>query len=289
MFRRQIHALALTAVAATTAAGLALIATPAANADSHKDGSLPPTELMGDGPTPIPLKHMARLTVSDWGYRYTAGQQNSKLTITEVDGGLLYVDTGTERWRKVDDKPEIPKTCEVRSVSKGISAWCSIPYQWSGDETMFLEVWTRLGNDTVDGSTLSAKYRMWVLADWGNDTVYTGDGDDFVNGARGRDRVDTGAGDDWARGGKGRDVVDGGPGDDRLLGQQLKDALHGGDGDDKVYGGPGPDSLWADGGKDRLVCGTGPDNAWVDDDDSSPQCESVTHTKFTTGRVSHRG
>lgn len=47
--------------------------------------------------------------------------------------------------------------------------------------------------------------------------------------------------------------------------------------------------MWADGGKDRLVCGTGPDNAWVDDDDSSPQCESVTHTKFTTGRVSHRG
>jgi Ca2+-binding RTX toxin-like protein len=99
---------------------------------------------------------------------------------------------------------------------------------------MFLEVWPRLGHDFVDGSTLPATLRLWVLADAGNDTVYGGAGDDFVNGAHDTDRVWGGAGNDWVRGGSGNDRLYGGTGNDRLLGQDGADVVRGGAGVDRV-------------------------------------------------------
>ena len=92
---------------------------------------------------------------------------------------------------------------------------CSVPPRFRG-KRMFVQVWPRLGHDYVDGRTLSRHFRLWVLADAGNDVVYGGAGADFVNGAKGNDRVWGGAGHDWLRGGPGADKLHGGPGKDRI-------------------------------------------------------------------------
>jgi len=232
--------------------------------------ALPPTELLGNGPKPIPLKNAAMITMEDTGYRYRAGQQNSHLTITLVDGGLLYVDTGTRELR------QIPGTCTRRSVDRGIAAFCTIPDRFDEDRKMFLEVWPRLGDDYVDGSSLPSRFRLWVLADAGNDRVYTGAGDDFVNGAQDNDRVWGGAGDDWIRTGIGNDELWGDEGNDKLVGTDGADALHGGSGNDRVGGGSGGDRLWGDLGQDVVACGSGADDAFLDGADRANGCETTT-------------
>ncbi|HZJ05934.1 MAG TPA: calcium-binding protein [Nocardioidaceae bacterium] len=231
--------------------------------------ALPPTELTGDGGPVTPLKNAAMITKTDVGYRYIAGQQNSRLTITTVDGKLRYVDKGTRELRK------IPKSCSRQAVSKGISALCNIPAKFGGGNKMFLEVWPRLGDDFVDGSTLTATFRLWVLGDRGDDTVLGGDGDDFVNGAQDNDKAWGGAGDDWIRTGKGNDKLWGGAGDDKLVGVHGNDVIYGGDGDDRVGGGPGRDVLWGDAGQDFVACGGGRDRAHIDGSDRTSKCESV--------------
>jgi hemolysin type calcium-binding protein len=231
--------------------------------------ALPPTELLGDGSNVIPLKNAAMITRTDDGYRYRAGQQNSHLTITLVDGKILYSDTGTRELRK------IPRSCKPQSAAKGIAVLCAIPAKFDETNKMFLEVWPRLGDDFVDGSSLSSRFRLWVLADAGNDTVRGGDGDDFVNGAQDTDQVWGGAGDDWIRTGPGADHVWGDAGDDRLIAGPEGDEVHGGDGDDRVDGGDAGDSLWADAGADNVVCGTGSDHAYIDASDRTSKCESV--------------
>jgi Ca2+-binding RTX toxin-like protein len=250
---------------AGAAAALALVMTSAS--------ALPPTELTGSGPTPIPLKNKAMIIHTEWGYRMIIGQQNSDLTITEVDGGLRFEDPGTEKWRT------LPGSCDKQSVAQGVAAVCSIPAAFSGDTKMFIEVWPRLGNDVVDGSTLSAKYRLWVLTDKGNDTVYVGAGDSFVNGAQGNDKIYGGPGDDWLRMGKGTDQTWGGDGVDKIVGQNGHDLIHGGAGDDLLYGAFGPDTIWGDGGADSVVCGGGDDTAYLDaEDNNGYQCESTSRT-----------
>jgi serralysin len=173
---------------------LVLTACAAATSVTPSAQALPPTELLGTGGPVIPLKNAAMIDRTPDGYRYRAGQQNSHLTITKVDGKLLYRDTGTRELRG------IPGSCSRRSVPTGIAALCSIP----------------------------------VLADAGNDTVLGGAGDDFVNGAHDTDRVWGGPGNDWIRGGSGNDRLYGGTGNDRLLGQDGADIVRGGAGTDRV-------------------------------------------------------
>ena len=259
------------AAAFATAASIALpVATAAPAGAAARGGSLPPTALLGDGGTPVPLKNQAQIVVSDWGLRYQAGQQDSNLTITQDDDGRIrYVDTGTERWR------ELPDECKRVTVSRGISAVCSIPEKFQDDDTMFLEVWPRLGNDRVDGSTISSSFRLWVLADAGRDSVITGHGDDFVNGAQDADRVWGGSGDDWLRTGIGNDRVSGGAGDDKVVGADDNDQLYGNTGNDHVYGGSGTDTLWSNDGDDSVSGGSGRDTAYAKRSDRVIQCESV--------------
>ena len=207
---------------------LVLTACAAATSVTPSAQALPPTELLGTGGPVIPLKNAAMIDRTPDGYRYRAGQQNSHLTITKVDGKLLYRDTGTRELRG------IPGSCGRRSVPTGIAALCTIPAEFNARNKMFLEVWPRLGNDFVNGSTLPASMRLWVLADAGNDTVLGGAGDDFVNGAHDTDRVWGGPGNDWIRGGSGNDRLYGGPGNDRLLGQDGADIVRGGAGTDRV-------------------------------------------------------
>lgn len=232
--------------------------------------ALPPTELMGDGGPVTPLKNAAMIVKTDVGYRYIAGQQNSHLTITQEGRKVRYVDTGTI------DLRDRPRSCAEKSVSKGIAVLCTIPAKFTGDNKMFLEVWPRLGDDFIDGSTMSTMFRVWVLADAGNDTVYGGDGDDFVNGAANHDRIWGGAGDDWIRSGIGPDKVSAGSGNDEIVAGDGNDTVHGGDGDDWIGGGTGADILWADAGRDTVNCGDAYDNAYVDNADNHRECEAVS-------------
>ncbi len=254
--------LRLAFVAGVAVATVATATTAVSQAD-------PPTELLGDGGTPIPLKNAAMILKTTDGLRYIAGQQDSNLTITEVDGKLLYVDTGTRELRS------IPALCIEQPATKGIAVLCRIPAKFVDADEMFLEVWPRLGDDVIDGSTLPAKFRMWVLADAGADVVHTGAGNDFINGAQNNDRVWSGDGDDWIRTGIGNDRLWGGPGHDRLVGLDGNDSLHGEDGNDLVEGGNGSDLLYTNAGEDVAKCGAGNDTARVDGDDQAKQCESV--------------
>lgn len=202
------------------------------------------------------------------GYRYTAGLQDSDLTVTRVRGGLRFVDHGTAEHRPM------PKSCRRIDVRVGIGAICKVPARYSARRPMRLDIVPRLGHDRVDTSRLSAAFDVHVLADAGNDVVRLGAGDDFVNGYKGVDRVTGGPGNDWIRAGLGDDVVRGGPGRDRLVGVQGDDVLRGGKGDDRVGGGPGRDRHHAGAGRDNVRCGTGRDSAVVTRGDRTAGCES---------------
>jgi hypothetical protein len=234
-------------------------------------GDLPPTALMGDGKE-IPLKNAAMITKTKYGYRYRAGQQDSHLVVTQPVGRIRFVDTGTRKLR------HLPSSCHRLRVRGGIGASCPMPARYDRRHPMFLEVWPRLGNDYIDGSTLSRAIRLWALADAGSDRVYGGAGDDFVNGAQGNDRAHGGAGNDWIRTGIGRDRLWGGGGKDRLVGVDGADQVHGGPGRDRVEGGHGNDRLWGDIGRDRVMCGIGIDGAWIDSADRASGCESTRRT-----------
>ncbi len=269
MFRRPIRLLVAAAACAATATLTVPTSAPAFAATIGPDEeNVPTTELMGQFGPVVPLKNMAQITMTKWGIRYEAGQQGSRLKMTEVDGKVLYVDTATQKWRK------LPSACVRRAVPRGIAALCTVPAQFK-DKPVFLEVWPRLGNDVIDASAISARYRMWVLSDAGNDTVRTGAGNDFINGAQNRDKLYGGAGDDWIRAGKANDMVWGGDGGDYIVGQDADDTIHAGAGDDRVYGANGSDTLWAEAGEDLLVGGGGSDRAYYDDFDRVLQCESA--------------
>ena len=245
MFRTTLRC----AAAATACAAAATLTGLTGGVAQAED--LPRTEILPDFGTVVPMKDAAVIRTNKWGYRYKAGQQDSRLTITFVDGKLRYADTGTKELRR------IPDTCVRQNVSVGIAALCTIPPRFA-EGRMFLEVWPRLGDDHVDGSSLPAKFRMWVLADAGFDVVQTGAGDDFVNGAQDNDRVWGGAGNDWLRTGIGNDTVFGQDGNDRIVSQD------------------GADTLDTGAGKDRAECGTGRDGATIDAEDFSKDCESVS-------------
>ena len=133
--------------------------------------------------TLIPLKNQAMLTEERCGYRFRAGQQDSRIEVTERDGGLFFHDKGSASWKSV----EAP--CAKRSVTQGVAAWCPVPGDTSPSNPMLLEIWPRLGDDYLDASTLPAQFQLAALMDAGNDTVLGGAGHDFVNGAFGRDRI----------------------------------------------------------------------------------------------------
>jgi Ca2+-binding RTX toxin-like protein len=157
------------------------------------------------------IGHEAIIRKSKFGYVYISGKHNSHLRVTYLEDrdALRYRDTRTDRLT-------LPKHgCEREKVEKGISAVCTIPRALDG-EKVYVQVWPRLGDDYVDGRTLSSRFRLWVLADAGRDVVYGGDGADFVNGAKGNDVMWGGKGRDWLRGGPGQDRINAGDGHDRV-------------------------------------------------------------------------
>jgi hypothetical protein len=222
-----------------------------------------------DAEAVVPLKNAAMIVKTDRGYRYVAGQQDSHLKVTKVAGRLRFVDTGTRELRS------IPKSCSKQKVRVGVSAVCKVPRSVSARQPMTIDIWPRLGDDSIDGSALSAAFKLSVLADAGRDVVRGGAGNDFVNGARDKDRVFGGGGRDWIRTGIGNDVIRGGSGSDRLVGVDGNDRVRGGGGNDRVGGGSGSDTLRAGRGSDMVACGSGSDDAFIDRSDRSSECESV--------------
>lgn len=173
-------------------------------------GGHPPTSL-GPGEAGVSdIGGRAVIRYSKYGPVYIAGKQNTHLRITQVKHSLRFRDTRTG-----GIKGSLPGRCSREKVEKGISVLCEIPSRFRGNH-MFVQVWPRLGNDYVDGRTLSSHLRLWVLADAGNDVMYGGAGADFFNGAKGADRAWGGAGRDWLRGGPGGDMLNGGSGADRI-------------------------------------------------------------------------
>jgi Ca2+-binding RTX toxin-like protein len=264
--------------ALAVAAGLAMAAATAGaatGAPTPDPNYGPPyqytTELMGQFGTPIPLKNMALLTVTDHGYLYRAGQQNSHLTITLTDAGIQFVDTGTARWKQA-----VPTVCTQLTEAKGIGAVCPVPSSVSASQPLLVEVWPRLGDDYVDGHTLPDTVAMTVLADAGNDTALLGAGPDFFNGHSGHDVVYGGAGNDWIRSGLDADTVHAGAGNDKVVGQEGADTIYGDDGNDALYGSDGGDHIYAGSGTDRASCGSGRDSATIDSADRASKCEVVT-------------
>jgi serralysin len=221
---------------AITAAACALLlplATPAAVA-GQPDGYGPSAPfidaLMPEHGPVEPMKNQSKIIRTTYGYRLTSGQQHNRITITLTRTGLLrFRDTGTKSWKS------LPRACKPRRVTTGIKAVCRVPARILNATPTLLEVHPRLGNDYVDGRTLPARFQMAVLADAGHDTVFTGAGNDFINGASGSDRIRGGAGDDWIRGGADNDRIWGGPGDDYIVGMGGNDTIYGGPGTNRIY------------------------------------------------------
>ncbi len=216
----------------------------------------------------VPLKDQALLNKTAYGYLFRGGQQNNNLTMTYTDGRLVFVDSGTASWKWM------PKSCTEISVPQGVGASCAIAAKFVGAAPMLIEVWPRLGDDTVDSTALSDAFDVSFLGDRGDDTAYFGAGDNFFNGAQDDDHGVGGSGGDWMRGNVGNDLLDGGAGNDYIVGVDGSDKIYGGDGNDSIYGADGNDTLYAGSGTDKLVCGGGSDTAYAKSNDKTVECET---------------
>ncbi len=226
--------------------------------DSWTDLELPTMELYGQ------IKSMPRtslteghLSITRWGYRFVSGAGNNVLTVTVTDSGALrFQDRTIKRWTN------LPGGCARVPAEVGSAVECNVVDKHANGA--FLEVWPRLGNDTIDTSALPEQWRTWVLTDAGTDEVRTGAGRDFINTAAERDLADGGGGDDWIRMGRDGNEAFGGDGDDKLVGGENDDTLHGGNGDDSVGGLAGDDVLHGDAGTDLLAGKVGYDIGYRD-------------------------
>jgi serralysin len=216
-----------------------------------------------------PMKNQARIDRTDYGYRYTTGQQNNRITITEAGGGIEFRDTATKEVKA------LPKDCQARKVKVGVAVTCEVSATISAADPMLIEVHPRLGDDWVDGRTLSARFDMSVLGDAGAERIWTGAGNDFVNGAFDRDIVRGGAGNDWIRTGTENDDVYGGSGNDWLVGAEHRDRVYGQAGADRVGGGQGNDRLYAGRGVDLAAGDTGSDIAYIGAGDRTNNVEKI--------------
>ena len=216
------------------------------------------------------FERWATITKTSYGYYYDAGQQDTHLVLSLVNGRVRFADTHTDVIRSK------PNGCNKKRARAGSVVVCRVPGNVSARNPMTLRVFTRLGNDNVKSTALPPAFKLYMLADAGRDVVRAGPGNDFINGAQNRDRMWGGAGNDWIRTGLGNDDITGGAGRDRLVGVYGEDTIHGGRGNDRIGGGPGKDRLNATAGKDHVLCGTGRDRARADRSDTiNRDCESV--------------
>ena len=124
-----------------------------------------------------------------------------------------------------------------------------------------------LGNDTIDGGS-AGPAGNYLRGEEGNDSIVGGANFDDANGNMGNDTISTGDGDDFCVGGRdndllfgdgGADFVYGNLGDDTCNGGDGADVVRGGQGNDTLSGGAGNDFLSGDRGDDTMVGGAGAD------------------------------
>jgi hypothetical protein len=118
----------------------------------------------------------------------------------------------------------------------------------------------------------------------GNDTIYGGDGDDYILDLGGRDSVASTTSNDVAFGGIGNDVISVFAGNDTVDGGTGNDAIWSGPGSDTVFGGPGDDYIYGGSGTgDVLEGGAGADWYYVSRSDGTATINEV----LGEGAVNH--
>ncbi|HEX7812606.1 MAG TPA: tandem-95 repeat protein, partial [Burkholderiales bacterium] len=123
---------------------------------------------------------------------------------------------------------------------------------WLKDLTIATLVEGGAGNDTIDGSGVSAA-QLELRGEAGNDDLRGGADADYLVGGDGNDVLRGKAGNDWILGGAGKDTLFGDDGNDVLVGGEGDDVLKGGNGNDILVRGPGRDNLDGGTGNDRTV------------------------------------
>ena len=210
--------------------GVALTPAATATQPSGYGPSSPFIEALLPSHGPVePMKDQSKIIETTDGYRLTSGQQDNHIRITEDGRTVRFRDTATRSWNS------LPDSCTKLQVKRGISAVCTVPNGTSVANPLLLEVHPRLGDDFTNGRKLSAAFQLAVLCDAGNDTVFGGRGDDFVNGAHDPDVIRGGAGNDWIRGGTGDDRLSGGAGNDYIVGQDGTNTISGGAGVNRIF------------------------------------------------------
>ncbi|MGK7942832.1 MAG: right-handed parallel beta-helix repeat-containing protein, partial [Crocosphaera sp.] len=122
--------------------------------------------------------------------------------------------------------------------------------QEGGDDQLF----GGFGNDYLQGEE-------------GHDSLYGGSGNDELQGNDGEDLLHGDEGNDSLFGGLGRDLIDGHEGDDILIGHEANDSLYGGSGNDELQGNDGEDLLHGNAGNDSLFGGLDRDLIYGHEDD----------------------
>jgi Ca2+-binding RTX toxin-like protein len=138
------------------------------------------------------------------------------------------------------------------------------------------------GNDTIVLDTASITQDAVVYGYAGNDTIITGNGNDYVSGGDGNDIIYTYGGNDVVYGGGGNDTIVSGTGNDAVYGGDGNDVidesqnrgnnpkaligetntLDGGAGDDVILGSPGKDTIDGETGNDTIT-GLANDDTYV--------------------------
>ena len=132
---------------------------------------------------------------------------------------------------------------------------------WETDIAIDLEV-SAVAIDSevaLELATEKLSFMITADADYGDDELYGGSGNDILYGNGGNDTLDGGYDDDVLYGNDDNDTLGGGYGDDVLYGNDDNDTLDGGYGDDVLYGNDDNDTVNGGYGNDYLYGGAGND------------------------------
>ena len=200
----------------------------------------------------------------DIGWKATDSWQYNRNTIIHEIGHTLGLDHPGPAYTDDDT---------VMSYKRGLNGWA---VEWTqSDINALVSLWGREDDEPTEiiGTNLSDKLigdsrANVVRGGYGDDSIGTLAGDDYVYGNQGADSMSGGSGgdfvyggqdDDWLYGNQGSDYLYGNLGADLLYGGQDADVLYGGQDDDTLYGNKGSDYLYGNLGADLLYGGQGDD------------------------------